>query len=370
MEQKNINFIIFFILKYLTAVSSFDKFEQIQIFTQTVHLFYPSSLDVNIRLCWSDENLFKVEKRIKPLMPESVRTIGFDKILSGPRSFDRLSFNSMILMDLNCPETDKFLNTSLLQQFRLFKWFFINSNLKDDKINKLFGAVRRLNLGVGSEILYLAQTNDTNVIIYQSFKYSKTSDIITEQVGLWSSKKLIDLRTKSSIFRRRKDFNKNPLRAATVLLHPDTINHFDDYRDRHIDTMAKLNYHLTEHITKYLNATLNLTVTSTWGYKNKTTGQWSGMIGELHEDRADVAGTVLLPTVERLEAVDYVTSNTKTAGRIIFQSPNLSYTDDIFLLPFSRLVWICVVLVIPVIAAALLFVTYVERRTFKDTVRS
>lgn len=50
-----------------------------------------------------------------------------------------------------------------------------------------------------------------------------------------------------------------------------------------------MNFVLVKHLYDYVNATLHYTVEATWGYKNNKS-EWSGMIGELTKNKADIGG--------------------------------------------------------------------------------
>lgn len=167
--------------------------------------------------------------------------------------------------------------------------------------------------------------------------------------------------------RRRKDLQGTSLRGSMVILKNDSLNHMDDYRDIHRDTIAKMNYVLSNHLTGYLNATISYTVVDNWGYQDKETGDWSGMIGELIRDEADVGATACFFTIERIPFIDYVAMTTKSKSLFVFRSPKLSFTDNIFLLPFTDAVWICVICIIPVIGISLALVSYAEYKLQVET---
>lgn len=145
-----------------------------------------------------------------------------------------------------------------------------------------------------------------------------------------------------------------------VIRYNDSLNHLNDYRDIHFDTIAKMNHIQTNHMTDYLNATVGYSVVDSWGYIDKVSGDWSGMIGELVRNEADVGATGCFYTIERIPYIDYVAMVSKTKSMFVFRFPKLSFTDNIFLLPFSDAVWFCVVFFIPIVGAALALVSYAE----------
>lgn len=62
------------------------------------------------------------------------------------------------------------------------------------------------------------------------------------------------------------------------------------FRDRHIDPMTKLNYFFCHHVVNMLNISHNFIIRSSWGYRNDTTGQYDGMIGDMQSGLAEIGG--------------------------------------------------------------------------------
>lgn len=132
------------------------------------------------------------------------------------------------------------------------------------------------------------------------------------------------------------------------------------YRDKHIDSIVKANYPLTNHLINFVNSTVEITVEYTWGYRNRTTGQWTGMIGKLVNNVSDLAVASFFFTAERIPFVDYIARPSPTTGAFIFRAPKLSYTNNIFLLPFDNLVWFCLIALVLVTAIFMTAAIYAE----------
>lgn len=99
-----------------------------------------------------------------------------------------------------------------------------------------------------------------------------------------------------------------------------------------------------------MNATVRYSVVSTWGYLNKTTGEWDGMIGELVNNISDIGASPLFFTSDRVSIIQYIAMPSPTTSAFIFRAPKLSYTDNVFLLPFDNLVWLCLMALVLVTA--------------------
>ena len=80
------------------------------------------------------------------------------------------------------------------------------------------------------------------------------------------------------------------LKATIVLTNNDTYEHLDDYRNKHIDSISKVNYALTRFLMESVNSTPVLQMAATWGYRNPKTGYWGGMIGQLADKEIDIGG--------------------------------------------------------------------------------
>lgn len=146
-----------------------------------------------------------------------------------------------------------------------------------------------------------------------------------------------------------------------VVTNNDSLNHLDDYRDKHIDTITKVCHSLTNHLISYLNATVTYSIVPSWGYADAN-GEWNGMIGQLVRNEADLGATSLFFTADRVSVIQYIAMPSSTGSAFIFRAPKLSYTDNIFLLPFDDLVWICLGCLVVITAVCLLITVLVEMK--------
>ncbi|XP_045473926.1 uncharacterized protein LOC123680189 [Harmonia axyridis] len=161
--------------------------------------------------------------------------------------------------------------------------------------------------------------------------------------------------------RRRKNAQGNTLTSSIVITHNGSLNHLTDKREKHIDSIAKVNYVLVKHLYDFVNATMYYTVESTWGYKNNQS-EWSGMIGELTKNKADIGGTALFITADRVAIIDYIAMTTKTRSKFVFREPKLSYVTNVFVLPFDRKVWISTIALVILTGFTLLVIVKWEKR--------
>lgn len=77
------------------------------------------------------------------------------------------------------------------------------------------------------------------------------------------------------------------------------------------------------------------------------------MVGELVHNGVELGASPLFMTVERIPIIQYIAMPTPTGSRFVFRSPKLSYTDNVYLLPFDTMVWYCLLLLVLTTASGL-----------------
>ncbi|XP_049823904.1 uncharacterized protein LOC109603282 [Aethina tumida] len=235
-----------------------------------------------------------------------------------------------------------------------FKWvIYIKNENFEYNLNATFAKVDIL---VDSDVT-LAMFSDNNTATLQKiYKRRRALPIIFENFANWTQEEGIEEveNFERVTARRRRNLGGLILNTCIVITNKDTLNHLTDKRDKHIDSIEKVNYVLVEHLAKMINAKLNYTIRDTWGYKNNES-KWSGMIGELTENRADIGGTPLFFTSDRIDIIEYIAMTTPTRSKFVFREPKLSYVTNVYTLPFDNYVWYSTMGLV-VIAACVLFV--------------
>lgn len=202
-------------------------------------------------------------------------------------------------------------------------------------------------------------------VIKQEFN----SNVRFETFATWINDTLVVVRPKQELISKsRYDLQGAPIRICIVIPTPDTFNHLTDGVDRHIDTNTKHGFVVTHELLDFLNATGNYSFASTWGYYNKTSDNWTGMIQKLVNNEADVGGTPVWITSTRVPIIHYVYRTTTANVLFLFQNPRLSFTENLFLLPFSQITWICFVLLVPVLGCGITFVRYFSEWKLRERV--
>nr|WJJ63351.1 ionotropic receptor 75s [Pachyrhinus yasumatsui] len=193
-----------------------------------------------------------------------------------------------------------------------------------------------------------------NVSVRKFFrKHPNNEEFSIEEFGNWN-KKLGFMKCKnfeSSVARRRKNLGV-VLNTSIVITHNDSLNHLTDKRDKHIDSIAKVDYVLVLVLASIYNITLRFSVKDTWGYKNNES-RWSGMMGELTRREADIGGTSLFLIKERIDLIDYIAMITPTRSKFVFRQPKLSYITNVYTLPFDKRVWYSTIFMVVLMTLAL-----------------
>lgn len=120
----------------------------------------------------------------------------------------------------------------------------------------------------------------------------------------------------------------------------------------------------------YLNASAEYSIVSSWGYRDDKTNDWSGMVGKLLRHEAELGASPLFMTVQRIPLIQYIASPTRTGSRFLFRSPKLSYTDNVFLLPFDNFVWYCLIVLVIITAIFLMISIFVEWKVVSNNLNT
>ncbi|XP_058065173.1 glutamate receptor ionotropic, delta-2-like, partial [Anopheles bellator] len=221
-----------------------------------------------------------------------------------------------------------------------------------------------LPLLVSNEVYYFCTDPSTGQhLVRQQYRLSRTGPITVETVGPWDPAKGVVIAAPRAVtYVRRRNFNQFQLRAAMVLMHNESLNHLNDYSNKHLDGLSRVSYLITKAVGFHLNASIHFYVVDTWGYRNTTAGLFTGMIGELQADRADIGATPLFFTPDRIPVIDYIAMIVATKASFLFRAPKLSYTDNVFVLPFERYVWYSTISFIVLSALLMALVLRCEQR--------
>lgn len=95
----------------------------------------------------------------------------------------------------------------------------------------------------------------------------------------------------------------------------------------------------------------------TWASKDPNTGKLFGLLADLITEKVHLAGTSMFLAYDRIALVDFLSMTTNTMAGFVFRTPSLSYTSNIYYLPFSTTVWICSILLV-ILSTVIIYITF------------
>ena len=203
--------------------------------------------------------------------------------------------------------------------------------------------------------VYTFHSLGEQVLIDEVYHVSPSSPVIVENCGSWRNLEGLRL-TPLSILLRRQNFQGHLFRAETVF-NPLFSRKKEDSK---IGGVLGDIWH--EGLEKALNFTTIVRPSRDLQYgalgKDK---KWSGVIGSLVEDRADVGLANLFITETRGKAVFFSPGLSTVATRFFVQFPGLEVSWFTFLEPFSTTLWIALSFLLLTFSTLLTFAYFLGR---------
>uniref|UniRef100_A0A182QC46 Ionotropic glutamate receptor C-terminal domain-containing protein n=1 Tax=Anopheles farauti TaxID=69004 RepID=A0A182QC46_9DIPT len=285
---------------------------------------------------------------------------------------------TLVVVDLACPGTGLLLQSANQLLYYRVRWIVLKSKLEEQENTQGwsncsdYALLERLPLLVSNELFYFCTEEPTGRhFVRQQYRLSQAVSSVLEPFGSWEPEVGVHVEppsVRASVTStRRQNFRQFQLRASLVILHNETLNHLDDLHEKQYDTISRVNYLLTKSVAYALNATVRFSFVGTWGYRDPQTGRHTGMIGELQSDLADLGGTSMFFTQDRIALVDFLAMTVSSRASFVFRAPKLSFTDNVFVLPFDQYVWYCTVSFILLSGVLLLVVLRAEQGTAEPT---
>ncbi|XP_046427591.1 uncharacterized protein LOC124183304 isoform X3 [Neodiprion fabricii] len=183
------------------------------------------------------------------------------------------------------------------------------SRIMDREIFELFA---NMSIFPDSDVIIGQRVKSDFIKLISIYRPSNARNLVIEDRGYWKDGLGITLTSTRISSVRRKNLQGTPLKSCLVITDPDSINHLTDFEDRHIDTVAKVNYPWILSLVEIMNATVSFETVESWGYR-ASNNTWSGMIGMLDRKEIDLGGTALFFTKERIDVIQYISLYTPTS---------------------------------------------------------
>jgi len=146
----------------------------------------------------------------------------------------------------------------------------------------------------------------------------------------------------TQVSKRDTSFHKEELTVSTILNAPffmikeGTEAHYEGYCVDLLKSLAKM--------AKF-KYTIRLVSDGKYGQYSESKQHWSGMIGELESQKADLAVADLVITSERARVVDFTMPFMNTGITLLYKREPYGYNRGLFTLfvsPFEIYVWLCI----------------------------
>ncbi|XP_075973045.1 uncharacterized protein LOC142974531 [Anticarsia gemmatalis] len=325
---------------------------------------FPSTIIA--KLCWSPHQIIEL---YKTLSEENIQISTADVINESDKQFFDIEEHVIFLADLNCQDIGSYFEKNIARNFfqAPFRWILLGNS--DDGNAVVPDIVDSIDMLPDSQVIVIWENNNAYKMHF-IYKISANNTWLTEYYGSWDEtnrfQKSEDFYETTSL--RRLDLKEYEISICYVLTNNESINHLDDNKDDHVDTITKVNFPTTNHLLDFLNARRKYVFADTWGYR--VNGTWNGMTGYLVRGEVEVGGSPMFFTLERISIVDYIASPTPTRSKFVFQQPKLSYENNLFLLPFNTTVWYSTVVLVFLIYLVLFLVTKWEWKKTSDDIET
>ncbi|XP_026739969.1 ionotropic receptor 75a-like [Trichoplusia ni] len=246
----------------------------------------------------------------------------------------------MYLTDLDCEQSNdviSYASEKELLQFT-YRWLILVSSpeLKEEKLPLLEdGPVL-----VDSDLVLAERVGDQFQMVEMHRPGINGTMIITPR-GFYNGS-LVDTRPNRELYKRRRNMMGHPIVMSNVIQDSNTTRYHLPREDRlqlQYDSITKACWAAANIGFDMLNATGRYIFSYRYGYK--VNGQWSGMIADLYNNKADV-GTNCVIFRDRFDVVTYTDLVAPMRMLFIYRQPPLAYVANVFYLPFSTRVWVTI----------------------------
>ncbi|XP_075981148.1 ionotropic receptor 75a-like [Anticarsia gemmatalis] len=256
----------------------------------------------------------------------------------------------MFITDLNCPESKRVLalaSSRELFQFT-YRWLILTYTREQSELTQL----QKAPVLPDSDVV-VAERVGQQFQMVEKHRPGVNGSMITSPRGYYNGS-LVDVRPHRELYRRRRNLMGHPVSVSNVIQDSNTTREHLPKEDRlelQYDSITKACWSAARIGFDMMNATARYIFSYRYGYK--VNGNWSGMIADLYDNKADM-GTNCVIFRDRFDVVTYTDLVAPMRMLFIFRQPPLAYVANVFYLPFSTRVWVTIA-VCTMIATVTLF---------------
>ncbi|XP_030372010.1 uncharacterized protein LOC115622251 [Scaptodrosophila lebanonensis] len=270
------------------------------------------------------------------------------------RFFIHLEPTLAVYLDMNCNQSKAVLEQSSQDQLynQHYHWL-LHGNSTTFEFYKYFAP---FNISVDADVTYVQERASlNNNITYTLYDVYNNGKLIGGQLNVTADRDLVcnvadcdTVRYLSSLHQRSKYANRNMLpdvlfRVSTVVTkRPHTwpavklIEFLNQNNDTHIDGIARFGFHILLILRDMLNCEMNFIFTDRWSTDDVT----GGTVGAVISKEAEIGSSPSLATEGRLRYLSAIIETGYFRSVCMFRTPhNAGIRGDVFLQPFSTLVW-------------------------------
>ncbi|XP_070142050.1 ionotropic receptor 75a [Drosophila kikkawai] len=338
--------------------------------------------------CWPrDESLQFALQFINPIHPNLVYHQYVQ--MQGVQDWSHLELSYLehlqptlaIYVDLKCDQAEALLEEASQKQLynQHYHWLLHGNQSAQD----FYDFFSPFNISIDADVSYVQEYDqaDSSSVVYAIYDVYSNGKIIGGQLNITGSyestcnpKKCRRTRYLSNLQKRSKYGNREQLtdvvlRVATVVTQrpltwsdDQLIDFLSQENETHIDSLARFGFHLTLILRDLLHCKMKFIFADSWS-KSDIVG---GSIGALVDQTADITATPSLATEGRLKYLSAIIETGFFRSVCIFRTPhNAGLRGDVFLQPFSPLVWYLFGGVLSLIGILLWITFYMECRRMR-----
>ncbi|KAL0271195.1 UNVERIFIED_CONTAM: hypothetical protein PYX00_008366 [Menopon gallinae] len=278
----------------------------------------------------------------------------------------------LFVVDLACPDTRERLKEA--DGMGLFNGNYIWLVFDSAKENNGTKLVSYRNTAVSAfEDLYVTANSQVNIATEMAgdrfeltglYKRYAMGKMIPEKLGYWTKDDGLVFTAEKSPFLRRQNLQGHTFNATMVITNDRSLKLLRDLGDPTTDTVSKVYFAFIELTIEAMNATAHYLISRKWG--ERINGSYDGMLGYVQRGEADLLASPVIMSAVRLEILQYVAYGLKIRLPFIFLSPQLSYNNNVYLLPFGMDVWYCTLALFVSFVIILRFIAVYEEGIIDD----
>ena len=165
--------------------------------------------------------------------------------------------------------------------------------------------------------------------------------------------------------RRRYNLEGYPLPCVRVINYPEQFVDINDTSNNLLGIFAKANFPMIVSMMQDFNFSLNMLQVDNYGWSHN--GTFDGLIGRLQRRETEFGCNGILMRNDRIPVIEWSVETMKLRACIVFRQPSLSRVSNIFQLPFSRNVWICILFFLVASGFSVAVLIYVSKTQALET---